>query len=829
MRRQFTAICLAIALLSISVSAQRVSQTAPVPNRTIAAPVQHRPPGADHPESTAGTIEGFVYWDANTVSHLPSNSCSGLAITVSVGNSSGGPLTAYTPLATLSNNFKYVGEVKEFLVGGKLNIYDVCTYGYDHVPVGPDLQVKLTVTQPAAFSPVTVPQFAILGPIKIINAQCGMLPRIVNPTASDLTAHWGSCQDMAYDVNFVMHAAPRPPLGGGAQAPSGSASTPAEKAPGPPGTPLLTQPGPARTPMLSGSPQQGMLASGAGSAMQSSSTSGGLQGSRGQAPPAIPDGTPQNYTGATRGSTPQILTNADVASMLKAGLAESVIISSIRSAKKNFDFSSAGCQTLQRARVNVGILAAMGDGSTRPCPEISGNTPAATPGGKVELNPQPLPPGSKMAPANRTALKSMSLAPPKALQRVTNPRLMQQNASIIAVLEQQRLATHQEAATMKLGIRSAASASVRTASPSANLLVNAPVQGLGPERTQGAQGSFSSSIAHAPAFNSIVLTCSTDPTPRILRVSGGQAPAIFSPEAKYNLYTIAGCSLGQSQSGNSAYLFGADGFKANLNIDYWSDNGITVHLDPALVGVLDQDNVTLVVAPAGKQELQKSGFKFYAARGMPAPDGTDQEVQLTYKTLPQNNVALAYANTPVVIGWNGVPQNAESRFPSFSFAGTPVLGWVFRYAYGHSDPNNPCFINDVHYPIDTCYWYFEQNHVGNDVWDFRKLAPGFVISSYNLYYQETDPSRMCGAWDDEATGDKDGLVGKWDFNLNAQNQINVNWPLYYCHDREEFGSRENKQVLSSYGLAVWVLGPRCVDPWTGQKDQSCVNQVKQLL
>jgi hypothetical protein len=261
MRTLLSAICLFTILPNISASAQRVSQTVPMPNRTIAAPGSRRPP-SDHPESTAGTIEGFVYWDAKHFSHVPTGSCSGLAVTVAVGSSSGGPLVAYTPLATLTNNFKYVGQVKEFLAGGKVNVYDVCTYGYDQVPVGPDLQVKLTVTQPGVFSPVAVPQFAILGPIKIINGQCNMLPRITNPTVSDLFAHWGSCQNMAYDVNFVMHIAPRSPLsngGGGTITPAGSDS---------------------QRGMLSNSPQQGMLA-GAGSPTQSQSTSGGLLGNKG--------------------------------------------------------------------------------------------------------------------------------------------------------------------------------------------------------------------------------------------------------------------------------------------------------------------------------------------------------------------------------------------------------------------------------------------------------------------------------------------------------------------------------------------------------------------
>src|SRR6478672_4389317 len=168
MRTLLSAICLLPIVLNMPSSAQRVSQTAPVPNRNLAAPVSHRPPG-DHPESTAGTIEGFVYWDTKHFSHVPGVSCSGLAVTVSVGSSSGGPLVAYTPLAMLTDNFKYVGQVKEFLAGGIVNAYEVCTYAYDHVPVGPDLQVQLTVTQPGAFSPVAVPQFGTVGPIKIIN------------------------------------------------------------------------------------------------------------------------------------------------------------------------------------------------------------------------------------------------------------------------------------------------------------------------------------------------------------------------------------------------------------------------------------------------------------------------------------------------------------------------------------------------------------------------------------------------------------------------------------------------------------------------------------
>ena len=907
--RNFRYFIFVIVLTCTGVAAQ-VSPAMPAPNRNMTGHSAQESPGV-RPESVAGTIEGFVYWDANSVSHIPANSCSGLAITVSVGSSSGSLRTAYTPLGTLSNNFKYVGEVKEFLVGGKINVYDVCTYGYDKVPVGPDLQVTLTVAQSGEFLPVAVPQFSTLGPIKIINAQCNMLPRIVNPTASDLTAHWGSCQNMAYDVNFVMLKTARQQLGLAAPPPGSSG----------------TQGG-----MLSGAPQQGMLLPGATPAGTQTPSNPGSQrmgimptdrpGSGGtvelnpqpfpprqqltnadvirmvragitesvivhsiqsatkqfdfspagmqtlqqaQVSPAVlaamcdgsthscPQGlgnTPATAAGTSmKGQVDpggqvslnpqplpsgQRLNNADVIKMLRGGVPESVIISSIQSATRSFDFSPSGCRALQQANVTANILKAMGDGS-RPCSEIPRNPPSATPGSNVELNPQPLPPGSKAAPANRTALKPIKMAPPKALRKTTNPRLAEQNASIIAILQQQRAAAQEEAVAMKVGIRSVASAASVRAPAAATFQGSTTVQNLGPETTQSEKGNLASSIVHSPAFRSIALTCATDPTPRIIQLSGGEGHGILTPEAKYNLYTITGCSFGPSDPGNSAYIFGVNGFKANLNVDFWSDNGITVHLDPWLAGVLDQDNVSLVVAPIGKQPFNESGYKFYAARGMPGPDGNDQEVQLAYNSMPQSMMALSNVSK-FLVGVDQLPANATSRFPSFSFQGTPVMGWVFRYAYGHKDltlPAADCFINDIPYNDDNfCLDTVETSDPWKpepDTWDLSKLAPGFAMSSYELFYEDTDAKQLCSAWDSEyqrATA----LGSAWDSNFTP-NQIVVSWLGYLCLEEENaaVNYRDEMTAQSSYGLAVWVLGPRCVEPWSGQKDQSCMNIVKQTL
>src|SRR5262249_46643926 len=175
--------------------------------------------------------------------------------------------------------------------------------------------------------------------------------------------------------------------------------------------------------------------------------------------------------------------------------------------------------------------------------------------------------------------------------------------------------------------------------------------------------------------------------------------------------------------------------------------------------------------------------------------------------------------------------------------GTPVAGWVFRYAYGHDDGGNQfnvdtedrhCFINDVGYSgrvghPDPCATYFDRGQkFGADTWDFSKLAPGFSISSYELYYENTDSRQLCGAWDE--TGHQNGLLGSWDFNLATASQITVTWPVYWCEDTEATPfDRLNQQEQSAYGLAVWVLGPRCVDAWTGQKDQNCIGKLKQML
>jgi len=866
---------------------------------TPLGPQRQRPPVGPQ-SSNQGTIEGYVYWDTNAVQHNPPLVCSGLAVTVSVGTPPSGPTPTFEqfkPLGTY-NNLTYMNNV------GALG---VCAYAIKQVPIGQDLQVQVSVT-PSTFSPVVMPVTPPTannpnGPIKIVSGKCNNLPPAV-PSASTLGSHWWTCGDYAYNVNFVLQASGATQLisasGGSGALQPGSGGAQAAKNSGTGGAPLLN--GPGRTTLLNGpgstlsSTQPGPP----GTTPQASS--GAVPGNRGRSSPGFID--PNRPTYQSGGGSAQTLTNSDVIKMVKAGIPESVIVSSVQSATKQFDFSNDSCRALQQANVSSIIVVAMGDGSVRPCPEITGaggvngsgftdpNRESITdvtnrgtsitpmPGSKGELNPQPLPPrtaagtgtaapGAKIpvtreqmlarlkkpSPGSRAALTPVKIASPKALKKLTNPRLAEQNASIIAALEQQRHAAETETSAMKASTRTIASAaSARAPAITANLQGNA-LQGPGPQQIQSS-GTLSSQITHAPFFNGIVLVCAQDPTPRIVAVNGGQGHGtIFTPEAKYNLYSIVGCSFGPSRAGNSAYISAGTSFKANLNIDYWGENGITAHLDPWLAGVLDHDDVTLVVSPATGQPIQQPGFKFYAARGMPrVPDKTPMEVPLAFNSIPQSGVKPSSV-TDVQVGLDGLPSNATSAFPSFSFKGNPVAGWLFRYAYGHDDSGNflrdfdpnssaqtyDCWINGFvaqQAPQQiACSTYFIEKvntwannlwgPLGADQWNLP-LRPEFAISSYDLYYEDTDPSQICGAWDDSSKDS--GHVGNWDFNLTAPNQISVSWQLYWCFDQEAWPfNRLNAMRQSAYALAVWVWGPRCVDPFTDQPDTACMFTVKKRL
>jgi hypothetical protein len=653
-----------------------------------------------------------VYWNANSIAHNPAGSCSGLAVTVKVGSSSGGPFEAYKPMTTRSNNFQYAGQVKAFLSGGKIEVYDVCRYAYDHVPVGADLQVQLTVPQPAAFSPSVAPQFGTAGPIKIDNGQCNMLPKAVPSSLADLTAHWGSCQNRAYNVNFELVRSALSSGGSGGLL-SGSGGVQPRKNPGTVGTPVLINPGPINTP-LSRNPE-----------------------SAGQAP----------------------LTNADVISMLKGGVSEPITIAKIQSSQGKFDFSPGGCRALTEAHVSQKILDTMAAG-TNPC--LAGRLRAR-----------------------------VGLSPSKHSQKITNPNAALHDTAIIAVLRKQRQAADVETAQLKLGIRPVAINLGPQQAMSETMggrvaRAPAPVQSTVPAGTNSPGGSSHLPVA-APVnlLQNLALTCGHDPTMRILTVSGGPQPAIFTQDVKYDFYTITGCSFGDPGPNSKAYIYYQGTFHQDFQIQEWSDNWIKLSLDPSLKGVDDQDNLTLVVQRADGKQASKSGFKFYAAR----------------ETILLSNIPRQYFGLDRFRPDQALTNNWQATYTSPSSASVT--------------PNLPGITAEVHW--DLSYVSDESVSGGMDLYDFSNLHPTFVLDSAWM------------EWRDIACSDSNPKLAvsptNWGIDWYGPSGIKVTWQGQQCNPvpGQSCGTGWpvktdcfSGQPESNYGINVWVTGPRGLDPWTGK-------------
>lgn len=284
-----------------------------------------------------GNIEGFVYWDTRAVTHNPSGACNGFSVTATAGG------------RALAGQFgaKYIGQVKSFLAGGTVVAYDVCTYAYDHVPENTPLSIQIAITQPSAFTGKVAPANPLAGPITIINGQCNMLPS-ATPTAGDLTARPGSCQNMAFDVSFQLVPAsgtsrvgtlPRTgtALSAGNSGPLLTAGQPTLLGNG---AAISAATRPAARPMITGgtTPAPGGLTplgrSNTGSPAGSGTPSGALQ-------PLMPR---NSHNGGTKiglsGGSNTPLTNQDILSLLSAGISEQNILTKIRNSVSSFDVSN---------------------------------------------------------------------------------------------------------------------------------------------------------------------------------------------------------------------------------------------------------------------------------------------------------------------------------------------------------------------------------------------------------------------------------------------------------------------------------------------------------
>jgi hypothetical protein len=736
MRRDLGLTFLEIALCGLSAMAQQSAATVPAqaPQVTLQGPQRQQPPGHQQP---IGGPSSRTAQAPSTSIHAPylgtllgyvywdTNTVQHnppiSCSGLTVTISVGTPPSGSTPAF---EQFKPLGTYNTFTYLNNGSSLGVCAYAVHQMPVGQDLQVQASVTTAISFSPFPGPS-APVSPIKITGGLCTTLAPAV-PSPSVLTAKWWTCGNSAYNVNFVLQAPGANHLMGA----SGQGLLLGRPA----GQPAASNPGP-----------NGMLTGRSMPAVQSQGSSGSIQGNR------------QQMLSANPGQ--KALTTADVVKMVNSGVPESVIVSSIRSGARNFNLGPDGCSDLRRARVSLKVLDAMGDGSKRPC---STGLRAAT-----------------------------KLTPPKQTNKITNAKTRQQQAEIIAVLQKQRTAADAEAVQMKLAIRPAAiqvQPSQTMAATGSGRMANSPAA-VQPATLAGSNAANSQSgtarFAVAPFFNTLALTCAHDPTMRVLTVSGGPSPVVFTPDPKYNFYTITGCSFGNPGTNSKAYIYYQGTFREDFQIQQWTDNSIQLSLDPNTSGVDDQSNVTFLIQREDGTQAAKNGYSFYAVRQTVLLP----QIPRTYFSLDQFRT-----DNSILSGWNPTYTSGSSA---------SVI------------PNLPGLSAEVHW--DITYDTDGSLTGGSDIYDFSHLHSTFALDSASMEWANVS----CG---DPSHSQFTASNNNWSIDWYGPSGVQVGWQGQVCKNTP--GSCGGGPFVtndcfanapeSNYGVNVWVNGPRGLDPWTGK-------------
>jgi hypothetical protein len=302
-------------------------------------------------------------------------------------------------------------------------------------------------------------------------------------------------------------------------------------------------------------------------------------------------------------------------------------------------------------------------------------------------------------------------------------------------------------------------------------------------------GSAAGSQLHNPA-----LACSMMGEQMRVATINGLAPPTFrglylTPDSDFNLYTLNGCNFGAAGLNNKAWIYGKN-LHGDFQIQFWSDNQIAMILDPRLSGVLDQDNVSLVLQGAHGQETKIDGLKFYAARSR-------QPILLN--SIPNNWVKLA-----PISGSHFYSPAVANQYVASSAVGSTAA--VYRYQGQKFAP-------------------------GGDDYDFSHLAPGWGVGAL-----PQDPAVQLFTYPIEGCP---GIVtyhevfGAFRAHWTAH-QVHVDWADYTCSSFVPppcgfIGCYSNDHTVSAYALKVYINGPRCTDPHKGLPDQLCIQRVKQGL
>jgi hypothetical protein len=322
----------------------------------------------------------------------------------------------------------------------------------------------------------------------------------------------------------------------------------------------------------------------------------------------------------------------------------------------------------------------------------------------------------------------------------------------------------------------------------------------GPMKTESANGSQSPGSPAPTVTSASHAIC----PPNISTISG-LPTVVFSPSDLFNPYTIKGCGFGNGLG--KVYLTGPFyGGKVQLIVQgtggsqraparaLWSDTAIIVKVDPTVTGELDQENVTLVIEPAGGgAPIQKSGNQFLAAR---------QDV--TLQTIPQSAVQFYNGIITGVGGKKTGPlTNTGSTTATLSVTNPELL-------YFTPSQSPAGFSAEVFRGGTTSFF-----STGNDLFDMSGLARGFLAESFQLH-QAADPTSC-----DKGTG---GSEGSWNATWSGTN-IRVGWKEFQCHLPWMGGGPD---VWSDYSLSVTVKGPRGIDPWTGRRPLGLIGPARTL-
>jgi hypothetical protein len=286
-------------------------------------------------------------------------------------------------------------------------------------------------------------------------------------------------------------------------------------------------------------------------------------------------------------------------------------------------------------------------------------------------------------------------------------------------------------------------------------------------------------------------------SPTIFDVNKQTKNAVFTPQLEFDSYVIRGCMFGKQQG--QIYLVGK--FNAQqviLQPQFWSDTEIDARVDPKTSGEQDQQNVTLIVVPAGAAEIKMAGFEFVAARSNPA---------VLLNSIPQNWVTHS--------GWSETFGQPNLDFQSPVIPGSNAPSSVSGYSVYvlRSDKNKFSPGTDTYTPQLASGWTFDSAQVSS--LGTPPSCPGVVTYKQSFGFSGADMTPMMPDW----TRLQRNSVRVDGTDTSCSGFIPIAPPFVFWTYSNATGS--------SYALKIWAKGPRCTDPYTGLPQGQCMQNMQQ--